>query len=299
MEEHGDDVEARAVDADALDSLDHRVGSTVAKEDTVTWCIDDNISDHSASEDGQEDGASVTIGCAASGECFVCMDGEPAPPSSCACLGRYLHTGCQLRMVEQSGHGKCSVCKSPYANLIIEVHKHVRLSASSRLIIAMLILSATIFVFLLVFLHVARLTGLLIEDKDWLDYLLSFTVGFMASLSLTMTWVVCRIARRERGVTSWMWRTHTRVAPSIFVLADMGPSPPTEHLVADSVFSIVAGPSADSISVAALSKWLVQRGDFPIDKIQALFNALDTDGNGSIDRQEWRVGFTAGLVQND
>jgi hypothetical protein len=78
--------------------------------------------------------------------------------------------------------------------------------------------------------------------------------------------------------------------------ADKGPPPPTEHVVADSVFSIVAGPRADSISIAALSKWLIQRGDTPLDKIQALFNAMDTDGNGSIDRQEWRVGFTAGLV---
>ena len=70
-------------------------------------------------------------------------------------------------------------------------------------------------------------------------------------------------------------------------------------MVADSVFSIVAGPRADSISIDALSMWLIQRGDTPLDKIQALFNAMDTDGNGSIDRQEWRVGFTAGLVQND
>ena len=81
--------------------------------------------------------------------------------------------------------------------------------------------------------------------------------------------------------------------------ADKDPPPPTEHVVADSVFSIVAGPRADSISIAALSKWLIQRGDIPLDKIQALFSAMDTDGNGSIDRQEWRVGFTAGLVQND
>ena len=81
--------------------------------------------------------------------------------------------------------------------------------------------------------------------------------------------------------------------------AGKGPPPPTEHVVADSVFSIVAGPRADSISIAALSNWLIQRGDTPLDKIQALFNAMDTDGDGSIGRQEWRVGFTAGLVPHD
>jgi hypothetical protein len=79
--------------------------------------------------------------------------------------------------------------------------------------------------------------------------------------------------------------------------ADSGPPPPPkEHVVADSVFSIVAGKGADAISLSALSEWLIERGETPLDKVQELFNALDTDGNGSVDRQEWRVGFTAGIL---
>ena len=78
--------------------------------------------------------------------------------------------------------------------------------------------------------------------------------------------------------------------------ADKVPPPPTEHVVADSVFSIVAGPRADSISIAALSNWLIQRGDTPLDKIQALFNTMGTNSDGIIDREEWRAAFTAGLV---
>ena len=74
------------------------------------------------------------------------------------------------------------------------------------------------------------------------------------------------------------------------------PPPPKEHVVADSVFSIVAGKGADTISLSALSDWLIERGDTPLDKVQELFNSLDTDSNGSIDRQEWRAGFTAGLL---
>ena len=54
--------------------------------------------------------------------------------------------------------------------------------------------------------------------------------------------------------------------------------------------------STGTISLSALSDWLIERGDTPLDKVQELFNSLDTDGNGSIDRQEWRVGFTAGLL---
>ena len=60
-------------------------------------------------------------------------------------------------------------------------------------------------------------------------------------------------------------------------------------------YSIVA----DSISIAALSKWLIQRSDTPLDKIKVSLQRDGYDSNGSIDRQEWHVGFTAGLVQND
>lgn len=72
--------------------------------------------------------------------------------------------------------------------------------------------------------------------------------------------------------------------------------PSKEHVVADSVFSKVAGAGAGSVSLTRLSDYLIGRGDMPLDKVQALFNQLDTNGDGTVDRQEWRAGFTAGLV---
>jgi hypothetical protein len=121
-------------------------------------------------------------------------------------------------------------------------------------------------------------------------------------------------------------------------------------LVADSIFNHVAGPCTDAISFTALSDYLIKRGDVPLDKVQSIFNALDTNGtlcpllpssslppcvsaaaahlvcghlgcmllrrhlcyrtndcamvrcrqaragDGSVDRNEWRVGFTKGLI---
>jgi len=70
----------------------------------------------------------------------------------------------------------------------------------------------------------------------------------------------------------------------------------SEHLVADSVFTKVAGPKAEKISLAMLSNYLLDRGDVPLDKMQALFNQLDANGDGTVDRHEWCVGFSAGLL---
>ena len=77
-----------------------------------------------------------------------------------------------------------------------------------------------------------------------------------------------------------------------------GATASTTH-VADSLFTQVAGKGCESISLAALSDYLVQHLSdlgIPLTKVQELFNKLDVDGNGMVDRQEWRAGFTAGLV---
>ena len=73
--------------------------------------------------------------------------------------------------------------------------------------------------------------------------------------------------------------------------------PPTQYLVADSIFDkVAAGSRAETISLKALSDYLVARGDVSIKDIQAIFNQLDANGDGSVDRDEWRVGFTNGII---
>ena len=72
--------------------------------------------------------------------------------------------------------------------------------------------------------------------------------------------------------------------------------PPKEFLVADSVFEEAGGTRSRAIPLAKLSKYLTKRGDMPLQKVQEMLNALDTNGDGSIDLDEWRKGFTSGLL---
>ena len=74
------------------------------------------------------------------------------------------------------------------------------------------------------------------------------------------------------------------------------PASPTQYLVADSIFDKVAGSKNKAISLKALSDYLITRPDVSVKEIQAIFNQLDTNGDGSVDRDEWRVGFTNGII---
>ena len=202
MGEHGDDIEVGIVGADA--GMDPRVKNNVAvcgmsHETDAMQGYTDDIS-----------GFSTMSECAASGECFICMDGESAPPSPCICRGRYLHTKCQLRMAKQSGHGRCSVCKASYANLTIEVYRRVRLSTPSRLILSMLTLSSA-----LVVASVYLLPAYSAGEVQCCLVAMCWTMAFTATLALLTAYKAWRIARRELGVATWMWKTHTCVVPSI------------------------------------------------------------------------------------
>lgn len=156
--------------------------------------------------------------CGAFGECFVCMDdGEPAPKSPCACRGRYLHVVCQLHMAKQSGHGQCSVCKTPYTNLMIELHKNVRLSVSAKLILSSLTVSLAFLVGAFVSLasFLVGHTSLVVRVLNVACGTIGFGLGTVALCKAHKEW---RVARRELGVATWMWTTHTCVVPSILEL---------------------------------------------------------------------------------
>ena len=71
---------------------------------------------------------------------------------------------------------------------------------------------------------------------------------------------------------------------------------PTEHLVADAIFSQLVGPDATTISPSVLAEYLINRGDVRLETVQSILAALDTNGDGSVDRQEWCAGFTAGII---
>lgn len=68
-----------------------------------------------------------------------------------------------------------------------------------------------------------------------------------------------------------------------------------EYIEADAAFRRVSGGTGVA-SVAALSEHLVDRCEMSLDKVQGIFKELDTNGDGIVDLQEWRVGYTKGLV---
>lgn len=102
-------------------------------------------------------------------------------------------------------------------------------------------------------------------------------VGMLAAAilyTLKLKKLVSVLPRTPDGTQS-----RTRVSPELAasrVTAPVTtPSVPTKHMVADSVFTQVAGPRNATISLAALSNYLVGRGDMPLDKVQSLFNQLE------------------------
>ena len=70
----------------------------------------------------------------------------------------------------------------------------------------------------------------------------------------------------------------------------------TQYLVADSVFRKLAGPTANAVELSVVTKYLLGRGDMTLEVVQDIVSKLDANSDGSIDKEEWRVGFTAGLV---
>ena len=48
-----------------------------------------------------------------------------------------------------------------------------------------------------------------------------------------------------------------------------------EHIVADAVFDKVAGPGVKTIDLKSLAKYLIDRGDMPLERVQSLFDTLE------------------------
>ena len=91
--------------------------------------------------------------------------------------------------------------------------------------------------------------------------------------------------------------SQTALAPSMSIKEAAGKkAPAASHILADSIFDAVCqGSDVEQITMAELSAWLEERNESPA-LIDALFAKLDVDGNGVIDRQEWRAGWHAGTV---
>ena len=85
------------------------------------------------------------------------------------------------------------------------------------------------------------------------------------------------------------------IKAAVAVPAGIAPTP-KQFLVADAVFRKLAGPAANVVELSVVTKYLLGRGDMTSEVVQDIVSKLDANSDGSIDKEEWRVGFTAGLV---
>jgi hypothetical protein len=68
-----------------------------------------------------------------------------------------------------------------------------------------------------------------------------------------------------------------------------------ELAVAEMIFDVIDEDNSDSVEFKELAKWLVQQGEKP-SHVQAMFDKIDADSNGSITRGEWMKGWKKGAV---
>jgi hypothetical protein len=146
------------------------------------------------------------------GECFVCMeDCADAPLSPCKCIGRHIHERCLLELVRKSGKGHCSVCRSPYTDLKMEVRTSSRpslalLMVTCFIICSVLMLALTVLLFTYAPFGTARHRHIYI--------MCGAAIMSVGTQSLCAAWFTIRAARRDLG-TTWMACRHSRVYASL------------------------------------------------------------------------------------
>ncbi|MBA45232.1 MAG: hypothetical protein CMB31_01415 [Euryarchaeota archaeon] len=51
-------------------------------------------------------------------ECYICTGNDPIPwKSDCNCTDRYVHSECQIELIDKTGSLKCPVCLIDYKNI--------------------------------------------------------------------------------------------------------------------------------------------------------------------------------------
>ena len=61
------------------------------------------------------------------------------------------------------------------------------------------------------------------------------------------------------------------------------------------IFDTIDEDASNSVEFTELAKWLMQQGEKP-SHVQAMFDRIDADNNGSITRGEWMKGWTKGVI---
>ena len=70
-------------------------------------------------------------------ECFICSF-EDAPLSACNCKTLYLHTECQLKLMNKMNTSQCSICRSDYKNIKYVTKKSYTISSHGKHLLILL-----------------------------------------------------------------------------------------------------------------------------------------------------------------
>ena len=129
------------------------------------------------------------------------------------------------------------------------------------------------------------------------DAIAAGTVASIATLVVFIAVAIAVAGAFKMGMIGPMSFTKVKVLPS---KSREVPTTPTDYSVADTIFDVVAGRGAKTISLKKLTAYMLrEHKDMTLERVQVIFSQLDTNGDGNIDRTEWNIGFTKGLIPGD
>lgn len=141
--------------------------------------------------------------------CYICCEETPpAPPSACACRGRYLHLHCQMRLVQhKGGSDKCSVCLQPYSNLKMTVRRYVQPTFLGHMLIACILIQCILGLLAVIYNNsVLPLT--------WSTFVLYFVVTGEVFVVASMLYVLKKTACDGIRLWTWhVWKAHALFWP--------------------------------------------------------------------------------------
>tara|TARA_B100000927_G_scaffold74291_1_gene59191 strand:- start:405 stop:905 length:501 start_codon:yes stop_codon:yes gene_type:complete len=78
-------------------------------------------------------------------ECYICTGNDPIPwKSDCNCTDRYVHSECQIELIDKTGSLKCPVCLVEYRNINPTYYRKFYINSKAVWVFIVFLLSLTV-----------------------------------------------------------------------------------------------------------------------------------------------------------